>query len=154
MSRGIFKMAAEAVLWQNGLGRHFENGLGDYRVIITSTATNQRGEFSIITYIIILKVINLLKYNSEIATYTQLSTIDFICIWAAAAWKKYIYLKNMSRISTFRAKALCLWSGVFSDRIISLQNCRCLSWSLPTFAQTVLNFWWLQISRLCDFIYL
>ena len=28
--------------------------LGDYRVIITSTATNQRGEFSIITYVIIL----------------------------------------------------------------------------------------------------
>ena len=34
--------------------RHFENRLGDYRVIITSTATNQRGEFSIITYVIIL----------------------------------------------------------------------------------------------------
>ncbi|CAB4035138.1 Hypothetical predicted protein, partial [Paramuricea clavata] len=31
-------------------GRHFENRLGDYRVIITSTAPNQRGEFSIITY--------------------------------------------------------------------------------------------------------
>jgi hypothetical protein len=39
---------------QNGFGRHFENRLCDYRVIITSTATNQRGEFSIITYVIIL----------------------------------------------------------------------------------------------------
>jgi hypothetical protein len=40
--------------WQNGFDRHFENRLGDYRVIITSTATNQRGEFSIITHVIIL----------------------------------------------------------------------------------------------------
>jgi hypothetical protein len=40
--------------WQNGFGRHFENRLGDYRVIITSTATNQRGEFSIITHVIML----------------------------------------------------------------------------------------------------
>jgi hypothetical protein len=43
-------------------GRHFENRLGDYRVIITSTATNQRGEFSIITYVIILKGV-ILKVN-------------------------------------------------------------------------------------------
>jgi hypothetical protein len=38
------------------LGRHFENCLGDYRVIITSTATNQRGELSIITFVIILMI--------------------------------------------------------------------------------------------------
>jgi hypothetical protein len=45
-------------------GRHFENRLGDYRVIITSTATNQRGEFPIITYVII---ISLLKVRSHAA---------------------------------------------------------------------------------------
>jgi hypothetical protein len=39
--------------WQDGFDRHFENRLGDYRVI-TSTATNPRGEFSIITYVVIL----------------------------------------------------------------------------------------------------
>ena len=42
-------------------GRHFENRLGDYRVItatiIPSTATNQRGEFSIITYVTILSLL-------------------------------------------------------------------------------------------------
>jgi hypothetical protein len=40
--------------WQNCFGRHFENRLGNYRVIITSTATNQCREFSKITYVIVL----------------------------------------------------------------------------------------------------
>ncbi len=31
-----------------------KNALGDYRAIITSSAANQRYEFSIITYVIIL----------------------------------------------------------------------------------------------------
>ena len=33
-----------------------KNRLGDYHVIISSSPTNQRREFSIITYVIILKV--------------------------------------------------------------------------------------------------
>ena len=45
---------------QNGFGRTFENRLGDYCVIITSTATNQGGEFSVIIYVIIL-IVNMLN---------------------------------------------------------------------------------------------
>jgi hypothetical protein len=49
--------------WQNGFGRHFENRFGDYRVIITSTATNQHGEFSIITYVITVLIIEIRLKN-------------------------------------------------------------------------------------------
>jgi hypothetical protein len=45
---------------QNGFGRTFENRLGDYCVIITSTTTNQGGEFSVIIYVIIL-IVNMLN---------------------------------------------------------------------------------------------
>ena len=47
------------------IGSHLKkNSLGDYCVIITSRATNQRREFSFFTYVIILNMhIRLLNYN-------------------------------------------------------------------------------------------
>jgi hypothetical protein len=73
--------------WQNGFDRHFENRSGDYRVIITSMATNQRGEFSMITYVIIL-----IHYNHTIIHWgiyqTHLYTINPIKTQESSLEKK------------------------------------------------------------------
>ena len=72
---------------QKGFGRHFENRLGDYRVIITSTATNQRGEFSIITHVIILKQINKSNLTNHL--------VGFVMFTCAKILKLYINTENV-----------------------------------------------------------
>ena len=66
-----------------------KKALGDYRVIITSSAANQRSEFSIITYVIILNIIYYTLYIIYFIfkKYKTFSVLIYSYINTSGNWK-------------------------------------------------------------------